>query len=108
VRSADLDFERSLALHRAVAAKIADHPEIIDRAHRKLMEWLAHGGRSATLWEQWREILTRSPDEIIAFITDRSERAAWLRKASPFAGVLTPAERLQVLKSTRAELESAA
>jgi hypothetical protein len=102
-----LDFERSLALHVAVAAKLRDHPEILARARANLDRWLAEGGRSAPLLERWREILARPAGEVAAFLTDRSEQAAWLRKASPFAGVLTPQERWRIRREVRDRLESA-
>lgn len=103
-----LDFERSLALHRAVADKLRADPSIIDRARRKLAEWLARGGRSGPLWRRWQDILEGTPDEVAAFLVDRSEDAAWLRKASPFAGVLSPAERKRILEETRARIEPTA
>jgi hypothetical protein len=107
VASPELDFERSLALHVAVAQRLHQQPEIVDRAKHKLSEWLARGGRSEVLWRKWEEILKRSPDEIAAVLSDRSEEAAWLRKASPFAGVLSPRERIEILRETRRRLESA-
>jgi hypothetical protein len=102
-----LDYERSLALHAAVADKLRGHPEIIEHARRNLAAWLAAGGRSAPLWSRWREILARPVEAIEAFLVDPSEDAAWMRKASPFAGVLRPEERLRILRDTRTRLESA-
>ncbi|MBI2894798.1 MAG: hypothetical protein HYY06_14685 [Deltaproteobacteria bacterium] len=99
-----LDFERSLALHEAVAQEVLLHPEIIERARRKLEEWLRSGGRSAPLWLRWQRILERPTDEVAAFLMERSEEAAWLRKASPFAGVLPPGTRLRILRGVRERL----
>lgn len=102
-----LDYERSLALHAAVAEKLRDHPEILVHARRNLGTWLATGGRSAPLWSRWQEILGRPLEAIESFLVDPSEDAAWMRKASPFAGVLRPEERLRILRDTRTRLESA-
>jgi len=104
----DLQYERSLALHAAVAERLREDPEILGRACRKLGEWLSRGGRSTPLWMRWREVLNRPIDDIAAFLTERSEEAAWLRKASPFAGVLPPEERLRILRDVRARFDSAA
>lgn len=103
-----LDYERSLALHQAVAEELQRNPEILSRARRKLDEWLEHGGRSTALWLRWREILERPAEEVVALLTERSEEAAWLRKASPFAGVLSPSTRLRILRDVRRRLERAA
>lgn len=96
-----LGAERSLALHAAVATKLLADPEIVARARRKLEDWIARGGRSVPLWERWREILGQAPEEIARVLQDRSEEAAWLRKASPFAGALDPRQRLEVLRGLR-------
>lgn len=108
MKAVDLQYERSLALHTAVAERLREDPEILTRARTKLDEWLSRGGRSTPLWTRWREILNRPVDEVASFLTERSEDAAWLRKASPFAGALPPEERLRVLREVRARFEPAA
>jgi hypothetical protein len=104
----DLAYERSLALHAAVADRLRREPELLERARAKLREWIARDGRSSPLWLRWREVLDRPVDDVAVFLTERSEEAAWLRKASPFAGFLTPQERLRILRAVRARLGSAA
>lgn len=95
------DYEQSLALHEAVAAELREHPEILERARRKVEEWLARGGRSTPLLRQWQQVLAMPVEDVVAVMVDRSEESAWLRKASPFAGALTPARRLEVLRDVR-------
>jgi hypothetical protein len=104
----DLRYEQSIALHAAVADRLRQHPELLDRARAKLDEWLARGGRSNPLLLRWREILERPLDEVATFLTERSQEAAWLRKASPFAGMLAPQERLRILREVRTRAGSAA
>jgi hypothetical protein len=94
-----LHYARSLALHKAVAERLRQDPALLERTREQLETWIARGGRSAALLMQWRAVLSRSPEEIAAFLTDPSERAAWLRSASPFAGVLDPRTRLAILRS---------
>jgi hypothetical protein len=96
-----LDYERSLALHEAVAHKLRENPELLDRARAKLEEWIAGGGRSTPLLLRWRQVLAGSVEEVAALLTDPSEDAAWLRSASPFAGVLDPQTRLAILRRVR-------
>ncbi len=76
---------------------------MLDRARAKLEEWLAQGGRSAPLLMEWRQILAGRPEEVIRFLTDETERADWLRSASPFAGVLEPRAREAILRRARRE-----
>ena len=101
-----LNRERSLALHAAVATKLRRDPEILDRAREKLDEWLARGGGTTPLWKKWRVILDRPVEEVTAFLTERSEEADWLRKASSFSGALDPEERLHIFRDVRQRLES--
>jgi hypothetical protein len=96
-----LDDDRSLALHQAVARKLLEDPTVLARARAKASEWLARGGRSAPLHARWLRVLAGSPDEVARFLTDPSEEAAWLRSASPFAGVLDPRTRLAILREVR-------
>src|SRR5258706_947249 len=103
-----LRLERSIALHAAVAQKLRSDPQILERARRKTDEWLARGGASTPLLLRWREILAFPLEQVAALLTERSEEAAWLRKASPFAGVLEPRERERILREARDPLESAA
>src|SRR3990172_2485485 len=95
-----LHVERSIALHAAVAAKLLAQPVLVERARAKLRQWLAAGGRSSPLWRRWAEILDKPHDAVLAFLVERSEEADWLRKASPFAGILTPQERWRILRQT--------
>lgn len=101
MQPARLDYERSIALHEAVANRLLEDPRILDRARRKLEEWIERGGRSTPLLTRWREVLSRPVPEVARFLTDPSEEAAWLRSASPFAGVLDPRTRLAILRKVR-------
>ena len=94
-----LHYDLSLALHGAIASAL--DAEMVDRARRLLTKWLERGGPSAPLLSQWRDVLELPLDEIRAFLTNPSEHAAWLRKASPFAGMLDPRERERIIRSVR-------
>src|SRR6266702_1421641 len=72
---------RSLAMHCRIARYGEDAPRALD---------------------EWREILDRPWPEIAALITAADESATRLRQSSPFAGVLTPAERRRVYEAFRA------
>lgn len=94
---------RSLAMHCLIARKIAADPALLDVARRNLEAWLARYGDSPPrALEEWRELMGRPWVEIAALITDPGESATRLRQSSPFAGVLTAAERKRVYEAFRA------
>jgi hypothetical protein len=88
---------RSLALHEAVAAKIAARPELLDIARANLVRWIARAPHGALL--EWKDLLERtSVGDLIALLRSESEAATRLRQSSPFAGVLTAEERQAILR----------
>jgi hypothetical protein len=94
---------RSLAMHCVIAQRIAADPALLDVARRNLAAWRSRYGNSPPrALEEWREILERPWPDIAALITDPGESAARLRQSSPFAGVLTPAERKRLYEAFRA------
>jgi hypothetical protein len=101
----DVHFELSLALHSAVASVLDQ--ELLEQARGRVDQWLTKGGSSTPLLERWQTILALPIESVRAVLTDRSEDAAWLRKASPFAGALPPRERERILRETRRRLRSA-
>ena len=85
--------QRSLALHRAIAEKLRREPQLLDIARDNLERWSLTSGRSQPYWDAWREILARPLPQIIDAMTEESEHMTAMRQATPFAGVLSPAER---------------
>jgi hypothetical protein len=87
---------RSLELHRAIAAKLRAHPELLGIARDNLARWTAAESRSQPYWDAWRDILDRPLEEVLGLLEEESERMTALRQATPFAGVLEPKERWAV------------
>ncbi|MBI5610262.1 MAG: hypothetical protein HY902_15400 [Deltaproteobacteria bacterium] len=90
---------KSLALHAAVAHKLLQDGELVQRARLRVAEWQRTGSVHEWYASQWAEILSRPMATICTFLIDDGELACTLRQVSPFAGVLTTAERLAVLRS---------
>jgi hypothetical protein len=90
---------RSLALHRAIAEKLRDDPALLAIALDNLDRWSRAGGRSQPYWDAWREILDRPLPQILDLLVEESERMTALRQATPFPGVLKPAERWAVYET---------
>ena len=94
---------RSLALHRAIAEKLRNDPSLIAIALDNIERWSRTGGPSQPYWDAWREILKRPLPEILDLLGEESERITALRQATPFAGVLEPAERWAIYEKFNLE-----
>ena len=94
---------RSLALHRAIAAKLeADPALVLDRARTNLEVMRSRHEHAGALLDDWKAILERSVDEIVEVLLDPGIHARELRHVTPFAGVLSPRERASVYTEFRA------
>ncbi len=85
--------QRSLALHRAIADKLRADPALIEVARENLDRWSRENSRSQPYWDAWRELLSRPLEDLLGSMVEESERMTALRQATPFAGILSPAER---------------
>ena len=85
----------NMMLHRAVAEKLRrDSAEVLQVAQNNLNRWLKTGN-SALL--EWQNIIkNKTPEEIIKIISQNTDEGQRLRSSSPFAGVLTEAERDEI------------
>ncbi|MBV9127778.1 MAG: hypothetical protein JO117_06780 [Verrucomicrobia bacterium] len=100
-RTHDWIDERSLALHRAIVAHLrADPQRVVARAKANLARWMRTAGpRARPVLREWSEILeSQTPDALARLLTSRDERTKRLRQSSPFAGVLSSAERDAVFR----------
>jgi hypothetical protein len=86
---------RSLAYHQAIAAKLLKQPDLVERAKANLVRWREQDNDGHWMTE-WAEILALPIDDIARFLCDPSERATRLRQSSPFPGILTVQERVEI------------
>ncbi len=93
--------ERSLWLHRAVADKARHDAEILAKARERVEGWLLDGSVHPRYAEAWRRLLSSEPEEVLDRLVDPGEAMCALRQCSPFAGVLAPRERWQILRRAR-------
>jgi hypothetical protein len=97
VRSHDWVDRRSLALHDAIAAKIETDPELLTVARANLVRWISRAPSGALV--EWLDLLDRTPvDDLLRLLRSEGDYAARLRQSSPFAGILTPQERMAILR----------
>ena len=91
--------ERSLAFGRLIAERlIADHT-LVDRARATAHRWMltCSPGVRITL-DEWLATLNGPPAGVLELLTAGDERATRLRQSNPFAGVLTTAERNDMIR----------
>jgi hypothetical protein len=98
---------RSLAYHRAVAARLIAEPALVEQARARVQDWLATAP-DAHYAKAWSEVLGWSTAEIVTFLIDDGERATELRQSTPFAGVLDPRERWRIWREVGARVRTGA
>lgn len=93
--------EKSLAIHRAIAAKLLVDPlPVLAKARRNVnMLRDADLGHASQLLDEWDRLLAAPVGEVVTVLLARTQRAIDLRQMTPFAGVLNDSERRQVLRS---------
>lgn len=97
--------QKSLWLHRAVlGALMIDPDSVLATAQRNVERFkLVHrsDGMSVRYLEQWQSAISEGIDSVVKVLTGTDERSSELRQNSPFAGVLSDEQRMQVLRSFR-------
>jgi transcriptional regulator with XRE-family HTH domain len=100
---------RSLHLHRAIATRLAEHPrQVLATARKSLARMRARPGQATQLLREWGVILDRPIAALLPVLTDPGEWARELRHVTPFAGVLSAAERAAVYRTFAADERGAA
>ena len=93
---------RSLAYHRALIDKLKANPIlVIAKARRNLRTMLKKNPSSKKLlylWEQWLDL---PQNDLAICCLDSSLLARDMRQVTPFAGLLSAKERVQVIKRFR-------
>lgn len=84
---------RSLAIHSEIATRLLCDRSILDRARDTLRRWSSDGRIGLEYARQCETWLSRSPKDIAALLTDKSEEACALRQNSPFVGIVDPRRR---------------
>lgn len=98
---------RSLALHRALVPHLLADPErVFAIARDNIARWTPNyrpGGSEVQYLREWEALMDEGVDAVVEMLTSEGERACTLRPASPFAGVISQKERLEVLEQWKAE-----
>ncbi|HEX8145559.1 MAG TPA: hypothetical protein VF591_00030 [Pyrinomonadaceae bacterium] len=94
--------EFARAYHRAVADRLHAEPSaVLEHARRNLDRWTegdAFGPGELASLDEWRRILDEADvNRLVEVITDVSDEGQRLRSSSPFVGVISSEERLEIL-----------
>ncbi len=90
---------RSLAYHRALARRL--RKPMVDEARHVLYRWREQGRIDERYAERWEQLLRRPVADVRRAIVEKSSDADDLRQNSPFAGMLSEAERRRILSEVR-------
>lgn len=85
----------NLTLHLAVAEKLRrNSQDVLQIARNNLKRWSKNENFALLEWQNILE--TKTPEEIAKIITEDTDEGQRLRSSSPFAGVLSDAEREKI------------
>ncbi len=91
---------RSLHLHRAIANRLTLDPEpVLAQARRCLTGMVVRAGASSQLLREWEVVLDRPLPALLATMIAQDPWARELRHVTPFAGILSAAERADVYRA---------
>ena len=81
----------------AIAEKLRSDPKLLEKVHDRLRRLLSDNRVSISTrdaYREWLEVIEQhSFEEVPALLVDPSEEGTRLRQATPFAGILSRAER---------------
>ncbi len=96
---------RSLALHQAIAERLASEPDVVLARARKTLARMSGVAAGSQTIREWEVLLDRPLVDLLPILTDPSPWARELRHTTPFAGILGPGERTAVYRRFQAEEE---
>ena len=93
---------RSLAYHRVIVEKLQHEPVAILAKAQKNIEIMSKKHPDAKkLFDRWKQWLVFPIDDLINSCLNSSVFARDMRQVTPFAGVLSAKERLEIIKAFR-------
>ena len=91
---------RSLHLHQAIANRLREDPDpVLAQARQTLERMMARQGGASVPLREWRVLLDRPVEALLPLLTDPDPWARELRHVTPFAGVLSAAERAEAYRT---------
>ncbi len=89
--------ERSKALHKEIANKLRNNPELWAVPKNNIIKWKDKRKSIMPSTAEWEYILDKhSKNQILALLESDSEESTRLRSSSPFTGILSEIERIKI------------
>jgi excisionase family DNA binding protein len=95
---------QTLWLHRAVAGRVVTNPGAVLAAAQinlRRLRRIHPDGRDWEWLDRWDAVLDEGVEAVLDALTSSAHHAVELRRNSPFAGILSEAERRAVLRAYR-------
>ena len=87
---------RSLAMHRAIAARLPSEPRLLAMAKARVHDWLRSRQVHPEYAQAWAKLLDQPIESVAIALTTDDESGRALRQVSPFAGALDARTRWQI------------
>lgn len=88
---------RSLELHQLIAKKINENPSLLNRVKDNLLRWEKINGELPQALKEWDSLIKdKTWVKLEKIITSDSQNSARLRSSTPFVGILTEEERMEI------------
>jgi hypothetical protein len=81
--------------------RVAADPSLLDRARARVAEWRRERSVAELYVEAWEAVLALPLPELTSRVLDSTQEAIDRRQVSPFAGILPPRERWEILRQAR-------
>lgn len=93
---------RSLELHRQVAARLRNQPELVQYAILNIERWEKQN--TSTSAREWLPHIQKGLDHLLAFMLSETDEGQRLRSSSPFIGdcFITQEERSKIFEKFKA------
>ena len=75
---------RSLELHRLVASKLKENPQLILKAMENIERWKAQNSFPQPYLDDWLNHIKQGMDHLFVFMLSETDEAQRLRSSSPF------------------------
>ncbi|MDZ7754655.1 MAG: hypothetical protein U5S82_24130 [Gammaproteobacteria bacterium] len=93
---------RSIAFHAIVRDRLLAEPDaVLGKARSNLVRWGSRYRDPPPCMKAWDAILQQDLENIVAVLEGLDEQSILLRSSSPFAGLVTPAERWRILREEK-------
>jgi hypothetical protein len=92
-----------LSAHELIGQRLLQEPARVAQAAQLLQSWREKAGvnRSDALWDEWQSLLAKPMHQLVAAMTAPGDHAQQLRSVSPMGGLITQAERAELLLRSR-------